>query len=241
MALPSTRQFLPLPVLGLPPRQALPASPATVRSDHEVITAVGMLLRVRAVSFQPLVMRFRWSQRCLHATIPPTVVDLTPLALPVAVLVVIGVLRCERVLMDALLSDGVPRRVASSCKNIDLRSDRPQVRGIHTATVQTRRPTWAGLAAVVALMVHLAMVRFTAPFRQRLYQHLVRPPVHWLWILAGHRVLTISGTRMDPSGPMPAPILVSLDLRPEPGWQSRVPEYHAHVSNLITPPQARCD
>lgn len=211
MALPSTRQFLPLPVLGLPPRQALPASPATVRSDHEVIPAVGMLLRVRAVSFQPLVMRFRWSQRCLHATIPPTVVDLTPLALPVAVLVVIGVLRRERVFVDALLGSGVVRRAAFTCEDVDLRWDRPKVVRVDTPAMQTRGATAAALTAVVALVVHRSMAGLTAAFRQWFAYLVVHVAVHGnrspgAVTAATDGDLPVAGPFVDATSPVAAPI-----------------------------------
>lgn len=193
------------------------AGPRTVRSHPQIVTRVGM--SVRAVRLVRLVVRDRSTfgpqtglASCVGNRMAPLAESTTTGSVAVS-----GVLRGERVAIDAFHLAAVDVRgcVPTGVGVLPGRG-KYEVGRVGAPSVPTRRTAEAGLAAVVAGVIDLAVVGVSA--RRQLH-----PVVSLVSHAVGQRVGAITSrpaayripavsVSVDVSGPMPAPVSGLADV-----------------------------
>ena len=134
---------------------------------------------------------------------------------------------------DGTASCGVRRRHA-----VVPRGFRCQVRWVHAATMQAARAALAGLAAVVALVVDVAVVRMALAV-DRLHETVVEVTMRSHGALVCGGVLPVARVGDSPR-PVPAAVGALLDPAPEAGRKAGIPELDGGSHVAIIAGRGRC-
>lgn len=190
------------------------------------------LMATLAVSFQSV----RNSSLVMRR--PPSSIDATLFA-SASVRADDSVFLSECMTTLAMCCLSIPRCNSFASQRIYTPRDRSQMSRIDTSAVQTCGAPRAAFAAVVAFMVYLEMSWLTAFRSQRADQALVYVAVHRhryprfaRFERYGDRCIAVLA---DMSGPIPAPVSLSLHVDPKLRWQPYITEFARHAINPITP------